>query len=416
MKAAIIAIGNEILIGRIQDTNSNWIAECLSELGIELQYIIDIKDVDTQIRDTLAYVEGKMDLVLITGGLGPTSDDITKHTLASYFDTELIFSSEVKDNIERIFKSFGRNKMSETNLSQAYVLKAATILPNSCGTAPGSWIERNGTVFVSMPGVPYEMKEMMTSQVIPAIKQRFVLPAILHKTVLTHGIPESDLADLIKEWEASLDKKLSLAYLPSPGIVRLRLSTSDNDRDAALSRIENAQSKLIPLLGDSVFGYDDDTIENVTGVLLKKAKACVATAESCTGGAVAAQIVSVSGASEYFAGGIIAYSNSVKTDILKVPQTMIEQYGAVSREVVIAMAQNSLNVMKADYAIAVSGVAGPGGGTENKPVGLVHIAVASKKRVVSEQFNFGKRRDSNIKRTVMSSLNMLRKMLIHDLS
>jgi nicotinamide-nucleotide amidase len=350
----------------------------------------------------------------MTGGLGPTSDDITRKVLAVYFNTELVFSEEVRGDIEAFLQRRGRSDVSRANLTQAYVLKDATVLRNPIGTAPGSWIERNGTVFVSLPGVPFEMKELMSSTVIPEIKRRFTLPSIYQRTVLTHGIAESDLAEMIAKWEAGLGD-ISLAYLPSPGLVRLRLTKVDAFHPAAKDSVEHAIDSLRPLLGNAIFGYDDDAMEQVVGELLIRKGWTCATAESCTGGAIAARITRISGASAYFNGGVVAYSNEVKVKILGVPQSVLDAHGAVSYEVVEIMARNVLDVMGADCSIAVSGIAGPKGGTPEKPVGLVWIAAACRNRVISQSFEFGERRDTNIERSSMCGLNMLRKLLIEEI-
>jgi nicotinamide-nucleotide amidase len=414
MKASIIAIGNEILVGQVRDTNSNWIAQTLRAIGVTLTNIYAVADTEDAVREALSLVEGRQDLVIMTGGLGPTSDDITRKVLASYFNTELVFSEEVMSDIEAFLLRRGRSDLSRANLTQAYVLKDATVLRNPIGTAPGSLIERNGTIFVSLPGVPFEMKELMTSTVIPEIKKRFSLPSIFQRTVLTHGIAESDLAEMIATWEQGLGD-ISLAYLPSPGLVRLRLTKVDADHQAAKAAVERAIDDLRPLLGDAVFGYDDDTMEQVVGELLLKKGAACATAESCTGGAIAARITRIPGASAYFKGAVVAYSNEAKEKVLGVPKSVLEARGAVSREVVEIMARNVLDVMGADFGIAVSGIAGPTGGSPDKPVGLVWLAAACRRLVVSHSFQFGERRDTNIARSVMCGLNMLRKLLIEEI-
>lgn len=414
MKAAVIVIGNEILVGQVQDTNSGWIAAKLRAIGVELTNILAVSDTADAIRSTLSTLEGRTDLVIMTGGLGPTSDDITRQTLAAYFDTELVFSKEVEGDIADAFKRWGRKDISVTNRTQAYVLKDSFVLRNPVGTAPGTWMERNGTVFVSLPGVPFEMKEMMTGTVLPRILALFPHAIIHQRTVLTHGIGESDLAERIATWEKNLADDISLAYLPSPGMVRLRLTVKGDDAQVLETRIHTEIAGLLDILGDAVFGFDEDTLEKIVGRLLTAQNQTLATAESCTGGAMAARITTVPGASNYFKGGIVAYANDVKSAVLGVPQSILDTHGAVSRETVEAMAAGARKVLAADWATAVSGIAGPSGGTLDKPVGSVWIAVASKHKIVSQLFQFGGRRDTNIERTVRSALNMLRKLLIEE--
>lgn len=420
MKASIIAIGNEILVGQVQDTNSAWIAERLRAAGAPLTNIFAVGDTAEALREILSFLDGRADLVIMTGGLGPTSDDITRKILSSYFDAELVFCPEAEQDMVQFLMRRGKGDIdiSSANRTQAYVLKGATVLRNPIGTAPGMWLERNGTVFVSLPGVPFEMKALMSSQVLPMIESRFCLSVIHQRTVLVHGISESELAERIVEWEAGLKRdEVSLAYLPSPGLVRLRLTATGDDRERLESRIDRAVFELNDILGDAIFGMDDDTLEKKVGELLLERGLTAATAESCTGGAVAARITRVPGASAYFKGSVVAYSNEVKTDVLNVPKDLLDTRGAVSRETVETMAGNVLDTMGVDCSVAVSGIAGPGGGTEEKPVGSVWIAAASKDRVMSRMFQFGeRRRDTNIARTVMTALGMLRKLLIEDSS
>ena len=413
MRAVIITIGNELLIGQVQDTNSGWIAGQLANLGITVTKSLSVPDTDIGIREALSAVEGATDLVIMTGGLGPTSDDITRQVLTAYFETEPVFNEAVFEDIRSFLERRGRTDVSPSNRAQAYVPRGATVLRNPIGTAPGTWVERGSTVFVSLPGVPFEMKELMNSSVLPLVRRRFSLPSVHRRTVLVHGIPEADLADHIADWESGL-KNIELAYLPSPGQVRLRLTAADENREAATQRIQLACEGLSALLKDEIFGYDDDTMEAVVGSLLRKKGATAATAESCTGGAIAARITRISGASDYFKGGVVAYANEIKTGVLGVPREIIDTRGAVSRETVEAMAQGARRLMETDYAVAVSGIAGPSGGTPEKPVGTVWIAAASNTRTVSERFRFGERRDTNIDRTVISALNMLRKLLIEE--
>lgn len=414
MQAEIISIGDEILIGQIVNTNAVWMAQQLNLAGIKVKQITSVSDDREHIIKALREAEERTDLILITGGLGPTKDDITKVTLCEYFDTKLRFDEDVYKDVERIFKSFGR-EVTPVNRKQAEVPEICTPLRNMKGTAPGMWIERNNKVFVSMPGVPYEMKSIMLEHVLPKLKEKYRLPSIVHVTVLTQGIGESALAEKIEAWEDSLAQhSIKLAYLPSPGMVRLRLSTSGDDRAKLEAIVNEKVEELKLLIPNYIYGYEeygkseDVTLEQIVGNLLRERKQTVSTAESCTGGYISHLITKVPGSSEYYQGSVIAYSYDVKENELGVEKKALETYGAVSQQVVEQMAIGVKKKLNTDYSIAASGIAGPGGGTPDKPVGTVWIAVATPGGVISKRFQFGESREWNIHRTALAGLNMLR--------
>ena len=411
MKVEIITIGDEILIGQIVDTNSAWMARKLNEIGVKVERIVTITDRLEDIKSSLADAERRAEVVLVTGGLGPTKDDVTKKALAEYYNCGYTFYPEIADHISALFARFGK-EITELNRLQAELPSACKPLQNNQGTAPGMWFEKNETVVVSMPGVPYEMKGIMRDHVIPMITKKFNVPTIIHKTVLTMGMGESWLSEHISEWEDALPPEIKLAYLPSPGRVRLRLSAYGTDKGLLHSTLQVEVSKVIELIPELVFGYDEDTIESVVGDLLRKKKLTVATAESCTGGLIAHKLTSVAGSSEYFLGSVIAYAYEVKTQSLGVDQTDLVKHGAVSELVVTQMAEGAKKTMKTDYAIAVSGIAGPGGGTAEKPVGTVWIAVAGPRGTHAKKFQFGHDRKRNIEMSANTGLNMLRKELL----
>ncbi len=411
MNAEIITIGDEILIGQTIDTNSAWLGKELNQVGISIKQITSIKDSRNEILEALKSASTKADLILITGGLGPTQDDITKSVLCDYFDTELEVNDEVLKTIQDYFKQRGRDMLESNNL-QASLPKSCTVLPNALGTASGMWFEKEGKVYVSMPGVPYEMKGLMTNEVFPRLKEKFDFPSIIHRTIMTEGIGESFMVELIKEWEASLeDEEIKVAYLPSPGIVKIRLSIFGNDFDSMHERINRKVSELEKLIPNFIYGENDQTLEHAVGDLLIAEKATISTAESCTGGNIAHLLTSISGSSAYFLGSIVSYANEVKVSELGVSESDINNYGAVSRQVVEQMAVGVLNKMKTTYALATSGVAGPDGGTEDKPVGTVWIAVANKGGVYSKKFLFEKNRARNIRRASYAALSLLKRKI-----
>ena len=412
MQAELITIGDEILIGQTIDTNSAWMGEELNSLGIQVSQITSIKDERDAIKDALfAAEQSAANLVFITGGLGPTKDDITKHVLCEYFNTILVRNSEVLERIQTFFKDRGR-EMLESNNQQADVPEACTVLLNDMGTASGMWFERNGTVFVSMPGVPYEMKHLMQDRVLPKIQELFTLPAVFHKTIMTTGVGESFLVEIIKDWETSLiTEDIKIAYLPSPGIVRIRLTGQGDDLAPLQERVLRKAKELYSLIPQHIFGEDDISMEEALGNLLKKKGKTIATAESCTGGYIAHLLTNRPGSSTFYLGGFVSYDNQVKIEVLRVDKDSIEEEGAVSEIVVKQMANGARNLLKTDLAIATSGVAGPDGGTDEKPVGTVWIAIASSNGVIAKKFLFEKNRDRNIRRTALAAMSMVRDVL-----
>jgi nicotinamide-nucleotide amidase len=410
MKVEIITIGDEILIGQIVDTNSAWMAQELNEIGAHVERIVSISDSMDEICMALKDAEGRANVVLITGGLGPTKDDLTKKALARYFNCGFTFHPEIADHIAKLFARFGK-EMSELNRLQAELPTACVPLQNEQGTAPGMWFEKNGTVFVSLPGVPYEMKGLMKDHVLSRLSRQFEMPTIIHRTVLTMGMGESWLSERIAAWEDALPNMLKLAYLPSPGRVRLRLSASGSDEELLEGIVLNELQKLQELIPELIYGFDNDSIASVLGQKLKESGKSVSTAESCTGGLIAHLITSISGSSAYFNGSVVAYSNQVKIDQLGVSDKSLLEHGAVSEEVVIQMAEGVRKALKTDYSIAVSGVAGPDGGSPDKPVGTVWIAVATPIRTIAKKYLFGQNRERNIEIAANTALNMLRKEL-----
>lgn len=412
MKAKIITIGDEILIGQITDTNSAWMAEEITSMGFQVAEMVTVSDEAAHITQAVHEALTTCDLVLITGGLGPTKDDLTKDVLASYFDSEMVFNQEVFEDIERLFRSKGRT-LSDLNRSQAEVPAACEAVRNSRGTAPGMWFDRNGKVLVSMPGVPYEMKGMMEDVVMPKLRNRFQLPHIYHRTILTQGIPESLLAHKLTEWEDALPESIKLAYLPSAGLVRLRLSATGSNLSELEKRIDDRVQTLRVILGDAIFGEDKTTLEETVGELLKQRGETVFTAESCTGGNIAQLFTSHAGSSAFFIGGIVAYSNAQKELFLKVDPQIIQLHGAVSIPTVEAMVLGAKQQSGSHWAIATSGIAGPDGGTPDKPVGTVCIAIAGPDGITSEQFLFGALRSYNIRISSLTALQMLRKRILN---
>jgi nicotinamide-nucleotide amidase len=412
MKAKIITIGDEILIGQITDTNSAWMAEEITSMGFQVAEMVTVSDEAAHITQAVHEALTTCDLVLITGGLGPTKDDLTKDVLASYFNSEMVFNQEVFEDIERLFRSKGRT-LSDLNRSQAEVPAACEAVRNSRGTAPGMWFDRNGKVLVSMPGVPYEMKGMMEDVVMPKLRNRFQLPHIYHRTILTQGIPESLLAHKLTEWEDALPESIKLAYLPSAGLVRLRLSATGSNLSELEKRIDDRVQTLRVILGDAIFGEDKTTLEETVGELLKQRGETVFTAESCTGGNIAQLFTSHAGSSAFFIGGIVAYSNAQKELFLKVDPQIIQLHGAVSIPTVEAMALGAKQQSGSHWAIATSGIAGPDGGTPDKPVGTVCIAIAGPDGITSEQFLFGALRSYNIRISSLTALQMLRKRILN---
>ena len=411
MLAEIITIGDEILIGQVIDTNSAWMAESLNRIGVSVVQITSVPDQEPAIIQAIDQAGIRASIILITGGLGPTRDDLTKNVLASYFGGKLVRNEEALGMIKDFLGSRGVD-MNELNLGQAMIPDNCTAIPNRWGTAPGMWFRKDDKDFISMPGVPYEMKGMMTGFILPELRKKYNLPVILHRTVVTQGIPESHLARLLQEYEDTLSKEIRLAYLPSPGIVRLRLSITGKDKNKTENILNSELERLLSIISDHVVGTADEKLEKIIGELLYKKSSTLSIAESCTGGMIAHLITSIPGSSRYFMGSVVAYSNEIKEKMLGVKKKSLASYGAVSEQVVREMAAGALKHFGTDYSIATSGIAGPDGGTNEKPVGLVWISVASSDRIIAEKFHFGSQRDTNIQKASLTAINMLRKLIM----
>jgi nicotinamide-nucleotide amidase len=405
--AEIISIGDELLIGQVINSNASWMGEQLFLSGIPLRRVTTIGDNEQDLHEAIDAAIERVQFVFLTGGLGPTSDDITKPSLCNYFKVQLEFNTEAFQQVEALFARRGM-PVTERNRLQAMLPENCRPVQNLNGTAPGMWFEHEGAVIVSMPGVPFEMKPMLTEQVIPAIKRRFQTSNFFFKTVMTTGVGESFLADRIKDWENNLPMGFKLAYLPQPGLVRLRLGGEGADGQSVLQTLNRLVDDLTSLLPEYIYGYDNQALEVVVGQKLKDQLKTVATAESCTGGYIAHLLTSIPGSSAWFKGAVVAYSNEIKTGMLGVPVSEIDLHGAVSAQVAEAMATGLLERFGTDYALAVTGIAGPDGGTAEKPVGTVWIAVADTSGVFSQRFQLGEQRDRNIRRSALSALNMLR--------
>lgn len=415
MKAEIITIGDEILIGQIIDTNSQWIATEFNKIGVTVYQISSIQDDKAHILKALKEAEQRVDLVIITGGLGPTKDDITKDTLATYFNDSLVLNNEVVSHIQELFKQY-KIPFGELNRLQGMMPTKAIYLKNKLGTAPGMWFNENNTVFVSLPGVPYEMKGLMEHEVLPRIQQQFELPFIIHKTIMTYGQGESVIAERIEAWEIGLPVFLKLAYLPSYGKVRLRLSAKGNNKGVLEEALSRKLLELNELISDIITGFvEGETIEKAVGLLLKSNNKTICTAESVTGGKIAASLVSVPGSSSYFKGSMVAYTSEIKQQLLDVKKETIDRFTLVSEEVAQEMAINARKKFATDYAIAVTGNAGPTTDNNDKSVGLVYIAIASELGITCHEFNFGQPREKVINRTVNKSLEILQKEILQKL-
>lgn len=406
MNAIIISIGDELLIGQTINTNAAWMGSELNKNGVELLEVLTISDDKIAIEQAFSYAESKASLILITGGLGPTNDDITKKVFADYFKVSLVENRRALENVEGFFKRYN-HKMLPINRLQALVPQGCEMLLNKAGTAPGMWMERGDKVFVSMPGVPYEMKYLMVNEVFPKVKKRFELPVIVHQTMMTQGIGESYIAQEISDIEDSLPKYIKLAYLPSPGIVKLRLSGRGKDESELLEEIETIFNKIEFRIAEHVFSKREAQLQDILNEVLTENRSTISTAESLTSGALASRITSVPGASKYFKGSIVAYSNDVKISQLGVLKEVIESKGAVSKEVVEQMAIGAKRVFETDYAVSTSGIAGPSGGSIEKPVGTVWVGIAGPKGVFSEQFHMGKGRERVVEKTIFNALSRL---------
>jgi nicotinamide-nucleotide amidase len=388
----------------------------LDRIGIETCEMISISDDKQHILNTFATLQNNVDLVIITGGLGPTKDDITKHTFCEYFEDELVVNKSVLAHVTQMIEGFYKRPITQLNKDQALVPSKCVVLHNQMGTAPGMWMKKENTVFISLPGVPYEMKHLIENVVVPKLVKEYQRPYIIHKTILTYGEGESKLAERIEEWENNLPAFIKLAYLPNPGRVRLRLSARGTDKAILEKAIEENVASLTEIISDVIVGFDDDeTIETVIGRLLKQYKKTIATAESCTGGKIAEVLTSVAGASSYFKGSIVCYATEVKINLLGIDETLINQHSVVSAEVVKEMALNVKKIMKTDYAIATTGNAGPSKGDSEAEIGTVFIAVATPQDVVIQEFNFGQPRDKVIDRAVNKSLEMVQKEILKNL-
>ena len=407
MKADIITIGDEILIGQIIDTNSAWIAARLGEIGVSIRRKYSIGDRREEIISAVEESMAKAEITIITGGLGPTKDDITKRVLAEIFNSPMVCHTETYERVERMMAARGI-AFNDLNKGQAMVPECCTVLANHKGTAPGMWFERNGRVVVSLPGVPFEMEGLMIESVLPLLTRHFELSSVVHRTAITYGLAESMMAELIAPWEDALPPHLHLAYLPSPSQLRLRLSAYDVDKEQAEREFDEQFAKLIPILGDYFVGWGDTTVQSAVAEILVKRGETLASAESCTGGVIASKFTAMSGASEYFWGGVVSYDNSVKENVLGVSRHNLETYGAVSEQVARQMAEGVRRLCGTTYGVATTGVAGPTGGSPEKPVGTVWVAVATPTHTIAKLFQHGKVRAVNIERAATAAINLLR--------
>lgn len=413
VKAEVITIGDEILYGQITDTNTKWIGAELTDIGILPVRKTSVGDIAEDILAALHEASERVNLVIITGGLGPTKDDITKHTLCRFFETELELNEEALEVVTGFFTRRGR-EITDINKQQAFLPKKCTYIENSWGTAPGMWFEEKGVVYVSLPGVPFEMKNLMTHRILPKLKEYFDAPTILHKMIRTIGIGESFLAERIEWWENELPKHIRLAYLPSFSGVKLRLTGTGNDEVVLKVEIAREVARIIPEIEEFVFGYDNDEIETVIGTMLQERNASLSTAESCTGGFIAHKITSIPGSSAYFLGSVVSYSNELKTNLLKVREETLTEFGAVSEETVIQMAEGVRKLTGSTYGVATSGIAGPDGGTEQKPVGTVWIACATPEQTVTRLLKLSQFRDQNIELATTYTFDLLRKTILKE--
>jgi len=410
MLAEIITIGDEILIGQIVDTNSAWMAQQLNNAGIRVKQISSVSDERQHILNALAEASERAEIILITGGLGPTKDDITKKTLAEYFGVGFVESKDALENVYRIFEKYNR-PMLEVNRQQAQVPENCEVILNKNGTAPGMWFNHKGKIYVSMPGVPFEMMYMIEEEVIPKLKATFKLPVIIHKTILTAGEGESFLAEKIADIENDLPPYIKLAYLPKLGQVRLRLSADGDDAAFLKQKIDKFSARIVERVGNAVVAQEDISLEKALLDLMAEKRLTLSIAESCTGGYLSYLLTQHAGSSKVFLGGAVSYSNELKENLLGVKDETIIKYGAVSEETVIEMVKGALSNFKSDFAIAITGIAGPDGGTTEKPVGTVWIGVASAERSFIKKFTFGSKRAQNIERSAITALSMLNTLL-----
>ncbi|MAU16901.1 MAG: competence/damage-inducible protein A [Muricauda sp.] len=415
MQAEIITIGDEILIGQIVDSNSAFISKELNKIGVSVYQITSIQDDREHIVKALKEAGERSSVVIITGGLGPTKDDVTKHALCEFFEDKLVRDDTVLRHIEELFKKYITTPISDLNREQAMVPSKAVVLHNTFGTAPGLWMKKGDTAYVSLPGVPYEMKSIITKSVLPKIIEEYDRPHIVHKTILTYGMGESAIAEKLEDWEDNLPPYIKFAYLPNLGSVRLRLSAKGNDKEALMAGIEEQAQKLYPLIGDIIYGEEeeDGKLEKQIGVWLTDKKMTLSTAESFTGGSIAERITSIPGASNYFKGSMVCYATEVKVELLGVPQTLIDEHSVVSKEVAIAMADNVKNKLGTDFAISTTGNAGPTKGDSDADVGTVYIGISTPKGTFAQKFIMGKHRERVVKKSVNKAFELLYKEILN---
>ncbi|MEM7486791.1 MAG: competence/damage-inducible protein A [Bacteroidota bacterium] len=414
MQAEIITIGDEILIGQIVDSNSAFISKELNKIGVSVYQITSIQDNRNHILDALEIAQKRSSVVIITGGLGPTKDDVTKPTLCQFFDDELVLDKKVLGHIEMLFEKYIPTPISDLNRKQALVPSKAEVLHNAHGTAPGLWMKKGKTAFISLPGVPFEMKGLMTSAVIPKIIMHYERPHIFHKTIMTYGLGESAIAEKIADWENNLPDAIKLAYLPNLGRVRLRLSTKGIDKERLVLAVESEVKKLYPLIGDIIYGEEEDeSIEVQTGKVLTQKQLTLSTAESFTGGKIAQQLTSIPGASAYFKGSIVSYATETKIKALGVPEELVDRHSVVSEEVAIAMANNVRHLLETDFAIATTGNAGPTKGDSEEEVGTVFIGISTPERTFAQKFVMGNHRERIVQKSVNKAFELLLKEILN---
>lgn len=412
MQAEIITIGDEILIGQIVDSNSAFISKELNKIGVSVYQITSVQDERDHILEALKIAGDRSSVVIMTGGLGPTKDDITKHTLCHFFNDELVQDNEVLNYIEELFKKYISTPISDLNRKQALVPSKATVLHNAHGTAPGLWMKKGDTAFISLPGVPFEMRNLIKNEVLPKIIQEYKRPHIFHKTIMTYGLGESAIANKIEEWEDNLPQFIKLAYLPNLGRVRLRLSAKGADKEEIVAAVESEVKKLYPLIGDIIYGEEEEeSIEYQIAKLLTEKQMTLGTAESFTGGKIAQQLTSMPGASSYFKGSVVSYATETKVKLLHVPEDLIKRYSVVSEEVAVIMAKNAKNILDTDFSIATTGNAGPTKGDSDAEVGTVFIAISTPQRTFAQKFTMGNHRE----RIVQKSLNKAFELLLKEI-
>lgn len=414
MQAEIITIGDEILIGQIVDSNSAFIAKELNKIGVSVYQITSVQDERVHILKALQEANKRSQVVIMTGGLGPTKDDITKHTLCEYFGDTMVEDVKVLGHIEMLFEKYISTPISDLNRLQALVPTKAIVLKNNFGTAPGLWMEKDGTSFISLPGVPFEMKGLITNAVLPRIIEKYERPYIIHKTIMTYGLGESAIANTIEDWENNLPKEIKLAYLPSLGRVRLRLTAKGMDKAILQDLVNSEAKKLYPLIGEIIYGEEEDeSLEALIGKLLTQKKMSLATAESFTGGKIARQLTQIPGASNYFKGSIVSYATESKIMVLGIDEKLIEAHSVVSEAVAVAMAKNIRHLMATDFAIATTGNAGPTKGDSDEPVGTVFIAISTPKRTFAQKFTMGNHRERIVQKSVNKAFEMLQKEILN---